>query len=230
LRSDSGLRHGLDGHDQHEIGGMRVARTLADAAVRLKPAVMRGGRPLPRLWLLSDPARLPDPAAVLARLPRGAALLWRPYGMARTEAMQEGRRLRRITRARGMAFVVAGNLRLAAAVGADGLHLPEGIARGGTLAPTLGWTCPPRMLTVACHNAGALARARALDADAALLSPAFPTRSHPGAPALGPYRLSALARVADLPVIALGGLTAESVRRLPPGAVAGLAAIDGWSR
>jgi thiamine-phosphate pyrophosphorylase len=32
---------------------------------------------IPRLWLLSDPLRLPDPMAAVARLPRGAAVVAR---------------------------------------------------------------------------------------------------------------------------------------------------------
>ncbi len=204
-------------------------RTLTDAATRLKPARTRDGRLLPRLWLVSDPARLPDPAPMLIRSRRGAALLWRPYDLAPTEARARGRRLRRLTRATGVTFVVAGDLRLATAVRADGLHLPEGMARRGVLAPALTWRRRPRLLTIACHGARALARARTARADAALLSPAFPTASHPGAPALGPSRFASLARIAPCPVIALGGLTPATAPRLPHGTAAGLAAVGVWT-
>jgi thiamine-phosphate pyrophosphorylase len=58
-----------------------------------------------------------------------------------------------------------------------------------------------------------------------ILSPVFPTRSHPGAPALGPLRWAALARRAAGPVVALGGVDGARARRLPR-RTAGLAAID----
>ncbi|WP_343868577.1 thiamine phosphate synthase, partial [Caenispirillum bisanense] len=65
--------------------------------------------------------------------------------------------------------------------------------------------------------------AAVLGADAALLSPVFPTRSHPGAATLGPWRFSLWAGAARLPVVALGGVTAATARRL--GHAAGTAGI-----
>lgn len=70
---------------------------------------------------------------------------------------------------------------------------------------------------------GAAVRARA---DAILLSPVFPTRSHPGGKVLGPVRFLLLARQSPLPVIALGGMTRQRAARLP---VHGWAAIDGFA-
>ncbi|WP_456305201.1 hypothetical protein, partial [Dankookia rubra] len=57
-------------------------RTLEAAARRLKPRPWvsgcgASGRRLPRLYLLGDPQRLPDPRAAAARLPAGAAVLAR---------------------------------------------------------------------------------------------------------------------------------------------------------
>jgi thiamine-phosphate pyrophosphorylase len=68
--------------------------------------------------------------------------------------------------------------------------------------------------------------ARRLGADAALLSPVFPTRSHPGGAVLGPVRFRLLARQARLPVIALGGMTGAKARAL---GWRSWAAIDGLS-
>jgi thiamine-phosphate pyrophosphorylase len=166
----------------------------------------------------------------MARLPRACGLVWRPYDLPPAQALAVGRRLRALTRRRGQVFLVAGDWRLAARLGADGLHLPEPMARRGPLAPALGWRRHHRgsahpLLSVACHGRRALARAAALDADMVTLSPVFPTASHPGASSLGPLRFAALARRAGRPVIALGGLTPHTLRRLPPGATAGAAMI-----
>ncbi|KAA5604730.1 thiamine phosphate synthase [Roseospira marina] len=210
---------------------MASADTLARAAARLKPARAPEGGALPRAWLVSDPVRLPDPGPMLARMPRGAALLWRPYGLDRAGAERQGRVLRRLTRRLGVRLLVAGDARRAVVLGADGLHLPEGLARHGILAPLLLWhrAGRPRWLCVAAHGPRALARARALGADVAVLSPVFPTASHPGAPVLGPVRFARLAARAGLPLVALGGITAVTARRLPPGCVVGLAAVSGWA-
>jgi thiamine-phosphate pyrophosphorylase len=207
---------------------VQVTGSLADAARRL--TALRNGT-LPAAWLVSDPARLPDPAPVLARMPRGAGLIWRPYGLARAEALALGRALRRLTRARGVVLVVAGDWRLAAALGADGLHLPEGMARRGVLAPALAWAQGQgRLLSVACHGSRALARARALNADMAVLSPVFPTASHPDAATLGPVRFALMSRRADLPIMGLGGITPATAPRLRHSGAVGLAAVSGWDQ
>ena len=84
------------------------------------------------------------------------------------------------------------------------------------------------MLSLAAHGGAAgAARVRRLRPDLVLLSPLFPTASHPGAPALGPLRWQAAARrLGGVPVVALGGVAAGTAARVPRRA-AGVAAIGG---
>ena len=70
-------------------------------------------------------------------------------------------------------------------------------------------------MTSSAHSRTDLRRARMAGADAVFLSPALPTRSHPGAPALGVVRWAALARLAHDGSLALGGVEGGMVRRLP---------------
>ncbi|CAA7614947.1 Thiamine monophosphate synthase [Candidatus Terasakiella magnetica] len=192
--------------------------TLANTARRLNASR------IPRLILVTDEIRLSDPLAAIRRLPRGSAVLLRHYGSP--ERLKLARIMARLTRIRRLYLLVAADWRLAARLGADGVHLPEGLARHAVLAPALGWRRRANaLLTVACHSPPALARARALGADAAVLSPVFPTQSHSGAKAIGPLRFAQWSRRARMPVIALGGITGATARRLPPGTAAGLAAI-----
>lgn len=51
-------------------------------------------------------------------------------------------------------------------------------------------------------------------ADAIMLSPVFPTRSHPGARTLGAQEFHRLARASVSPVIALGGMNAQRAKEL----------------
>lgn len=74
------------------------------------------------------------------------------------------------------------------------------------------------------HSLREIAAAHRAHADAILLSPVFPTRSHPGARALGPPRFRLLAARSRVPVIALGGMDRARARRLQH---AHWAAIDG---
>lgn len=82
------------------------------------------------------------------------------------------------------------------------------------------------LATYAAHNAREISQANRRGADLIFLSPVFPTRSHPGAPTLGPKRFATLARLARCPVIALGGMNAARFRRLKPLGAYGWAAID----
>jgi thiamine-phosphate pyrophosphorylase len=171
---------------------------------------------LPVLWLFTDERRLADPRSSVASLPRGLAgvVLRHDGDPARA---QLGRDLARICRARQLALVVAGDVRLAAALRA-GVHL-----RGG-LWPSLVRT-RRGLLTGSAHGRAELRRAWRAGANLVFLSPAFPTPSHPDAPGLGPARWTHLARGARLPVAALGGVTRATILRLPKGVCCGFGAI-----
>lgn len=177
--------------------------------------------------LVTDDQRLPDPAAAMAALPAGAAVLLRHYDAPDRKHL--ARRLARLARAQRQILLVAGaDWRLAAAIGASGVHLPEAVARMVPLPGLRLWLRRGGLLTVACHGPAGLVRAAALGADAALLSPVFPTRSHPGAATIGATRFALWALRARLPVVALGGIRADTARSVRFSA--GLAAIDGLRR
>ena len=181
-----------------------------------RAATRRFGRSAPPvLWLFTDTDRLPDPRPAAARLPKGIAGVVLRHD-AHPERAAIGRDLARICRARRLALVVAGDARLAAALGA-GVHL-----RGGRWPGALR---PPGMVTSSAHSLPDLRRARRAGACIAFLSPAFPTASHPGEGALGSCRWSSLAAQAPLPVAALGGIGGGSVRRLPWRRCRGVGAI-----
>jgi len=180
----------------------------------------RDRRGLPVLWLVSDPVRLPDPRAAAARLPRGAGVL------ARGAAPGVLAGLAALCRRRGLALLVGGFPRVALRHRA-GLHLADRAPPAGLAAflRARGGGAPGALLSAAVHGRAGLARARRLRADLAFVSPAFPTASHPGAPALGPYRWAGLARAACCGAVALGGITAATAPRLSRRRLTAVAAI-----
>ena len=193
-------------------------------SLRLAAAHLRRGR-LPTLWLMTDDVRGGDVAAAMRSLPRGAGVIFRHYGASDREALAQA--WRREARALGLIFLVAGDLRLALRVHADGFHAPEALAHRLAAARR---ALPRTILTAAAHGRRGLVAAQRYGADAVLLSPVFPTRSHSGALPLGPLRFAALASAARLPVIALGGIDDRSAQRLAGTRVAGFAAIGALTR
>lgn len=180
--------------------------------------------PLPRLWLFTDDRRLPDPIASVARLPRGRAgvVLRHDADVARTLLAVD---LARICRDRRLVLVVAGDVRLAAAVSA-GVHL-----RGGRWPGVI--RCHG-VVTSSAHSVAELRRARAAGAGLVFLSPAFATASHAGAAGLGALRWAAMARTArrsgvDVAIAALGGVDGRTVGRLPAELLQAVGAIGALS-
>lgn len=191
-----------------------------------RPGVGRkGAKDLPPLILVTDKARLPDPIAAIRRLPRGSAVILRHYSALDRPAL--ARRLAALCRRRGVRLLVAGDWRLAAAVGAGGVHLSEAAARRGPMAWG-GKSSPHRpgfLVTAAAHSPMALWRAARAGADAALLSPVFPTTSHPGAKGIGATRFAAWCLRAPIAIYALGGIDPSTARRLEGAGAAGFAAL-----
>lgn len=202
--------------------------TIANAAraLNLRAAARHPrARALPPLIMMTDDTRLPDPVAALAGLPRGSAVILRHYGdgLATPARLRLARTLAQACRHRGLRLLVAASPRLAAAVGAAGVHLPEWMAAASTLAARTrrpGW-----IVTAACHSEAALVRAARLGVDAALLAPVFPTASHPHAPVLGTVRFARIAHRSPIPVYALGGVNEAGARRLAGSGAAGIAGI-----
>ncbi len=152
-------------------------------------------KPLPQIWLLSDARNDAVLERALRRLPRGSGFVFRHYHLSEQDRHARWKALARIARGRGIIAILSGTARQARRWGADGSY---GAHRGATLATA--------------HSLRELRRtARAA---AVLLSPVFPTRSHPGGRVLGALRFRLLTSRSPVPVIALGGMSKASNRRL----------------
>lgn len=106
---------------------------------------------------------------------------------------------------------------------ADGVHL-----RAADVPAQRPALPPGAMLGVSAHDAVELERARQLDADFAVLAPVLPTPSHPGQPGLGWESFATLALHAGLPVLALGGQSADTRATAVAHGAHGIAGISGF--
>jgi thiamine-phosphate pyrophosphorylase len=149
----------------------------------------------------------------LARLPRGAGVVFRHYSLPDGLRRALFARIDRVARRRGLVLVRAGSTPFR---GEDGVHNQRAPRHRG-------------LRTRAAHNASEVVAARRRGVDAILISPVFQTRSHRGARALGVVQAVALARMAPGKAIALGGVDARRYARLRSGGFIGYAAIDAWT-
>ena len=125
-------------------------------------------------------------------------------------------------------LTVGGDVALARALGADGVHLGgSGSAAIGAARSALGEAA---LIGVSAHTPREAAAAARAGADYVTLSPIYATASKPGyGPALG---LTGLADSlgAGLPVVALGGLGPEAVGSCRAAGAAGFAIMGGLMR
>jgi thiamine-phosphate pyrophosphorylase len=169
-------------------------------------------RLLPRIWLMTDERLGEMLLPAIASLPKHSGIIFRHYTLDQAAR----RKLFRIVSAaarRHNHMLVVGEPQIAA---------PVWLVSGRHGRTRTAVTSPVHSLRegIAAQRAGA-----------ALLfvSPVFPTRSHPGAPALGRARFGLLTRQLSVPVIALGGMTERQARTLRGMNIYGWAAISAFA-
>lgn len=159
---------------------------------------------LPLLWLLSDPRNDAGLETALAALPPGSGFVFRHYHLAPEARAARFHVLATVARSSGHLVVLSAAAELAGEWGADGVY-----GDAARIAPAAGLA---KLATA--HDGAELAAAGRAHADGVFLSPVFPTRSHPGAQALGIHGFHVLAQQSPVPVIALGGMTKARAEEL----------------
>jgi len=181
------------------------------------------GLPAPCLMLVTDRALCGGAeglvAAVEAAVSGGAnAVQLREKDLPPEELLALARRLREVTQGRSL-LLVNGPLDVALDAGAEGVHLPEGLPM------------PPQpregfMVGRSVHSVEAARHAEAEGAGYLIAGPVYETRSHPGAEPAGLALIEEIASDVRVPVLAIGGVTAERVGEVVRAGAAGVAVIS----
>ena len=193
-----------------------------------------------RVFVVTDLGVVPE-AALAARLravPVGSGwrvvVQLRDRGLAPEERAALAGRLRGLTRELGNLLVVNGDVELALAVGADGVHLPGAMAAEVEAARVaFSGRGLAAYVSVACHTVDEVMIACASGADAALLSPIFASPGKGTPLGLGALRVvRARLRSAyrppgahELALVALGGVDASNAGACMDEGADGVAAI-----
>lgn len=182
------------------------------------PARQPSRKPVPRIWLMTDPRLGDGLLAAIRRLPAGSGVIFRHYALPDGERRRLFAEVRHVCRLRGHRLLLAGDPSVARRWGADGFHGRSQNGRHG-------------LHSAPVHNVREIAVARRNGAILLFLSPLHATRSHPGQRPLGPSRFARLARLCGPAlVIALGGMTRAQAAKWPRKLVHGWAAIDAFSK
>ena len=183
-----------------------------------------------RLYLVTDRARTggrPLLEVVEAALRGGVdAVQLREKDVPGGALFDLGRELRRQCTRYGARLIVNDRIDVALAVGADGVHLPVDSFSPGDARTLVG---PTRLIGVSTHSIEQAQRAAAGGADFVVFGPIFDTPSkRPFGPPLGLEALAQAAGAVAVPVLAIGGVTAEradAARRHGAHGIAVIAAV-----
>jgi thiamine-phosphate pyrophosphorylase len=166
-----------------------------------------------------------DHYAIAEAAVRGGAtvLQFRDKTMPDTEFAATASRILSIARKSGVPLIVNDRVGIAAAIGADGVHVGRGDAAVGDIRRAL----PPGMI-VGASATGYDEAIAACDAGADYLGvgPVFSTASKAdAAPPLGLGELARICRDVKLPVVAIGGINAGNLKSIVEAGAAGAAVI-----
>jgi thiamine-phosphate pyrophosphorylase len=182
------------------------------------------------LLLVTDRKQAVAPLADILGAAFAAGCRWaslREKDLPEKEQVQLARDVLPLARRFGARLTLHGDPGLALEAGVDGVHLPAG-ADAAAAHALLG---SEKLVGISIHSA---AEARTLDRsviDYAVLGPVYETASKPGyGPALGPEGVRQIARVASVPIIAIGGITSERVADVTEAGARGVAVMGNVMR
>ena len=114
-------------------------------------------------------------------------------------------------------LLIGSDIKLAEDIKADGIHFPEYMIKKNKI----NWIDIKNVkskkrwiITTSVHSIQSLKKAEGLDIDAVLLSPVFPSKSHPNSKSLGLNKFSKIVKKTKLPIYALGGINIKNVKSL----------------
>ena len=179
------------------------------------------------LYVISDASRLgaAEFLRLLERVLRAGARLvqLREPMLPATEYRSLARTVVNIARRHGAKVLLNADPSWVEECGADGVHLSSQRLMTLERRPLVS----KYLVAASCHDETELRQAAKIGADFSVLSPVRMTRSHPDATPLGWAEFARLRMASDIPVYALGGLSADDLEEARLAGAAGLAMIRG---
>ena len=136
---------------------------------------------------------------------------------------REAVRLRDMAREYGVPFVINDNVDSAVRMDADGVHVGQSDMEAGDVRALIG---PDKILGVSAQTVEQAVLAEKRGADYLGVGAVFPTGSKDDADDVSFETLKAICEAVSIPVVAIGGITAENTPQLAGSGICGIAVIS----
>lgn len=137
--------------------------------------------------------------------------------------LAEAREIQALCRRYGVPFVINDNVEIAREIGADGVHVGQSDSEARQVRSILG---KDKIIGVSAQTVEQALRAQEQGADYLGVGAVFPTGSKDDAVEVDHQVLAEICRAVDIPVIAIGGITADNVICLKNSGICGIAVIS----
>ena len=131
--------------------------------------------------------------------------------------------LRDLAREYGVPFVINDNVDIAVRMDADGVHVGQSDMEAGDVRALIG---PDKILGVSAQTVEQAVLAEKRGADYLGVGAVFPTGSKDDADDVSFETLKAICEAVSIPVVAIGGITAENTPQLAGSGICGIAVIS----
>ncbi len=136
---------------------------------------------------------------------------------------QEAEVIQKICAAYHVPFIINDNVEIAKAIGADGVHVGQSDMAAGDVRRRLG---DDKIIGVSASTVEEALEAERHGADYLGVGAVFPTGSKDDADAVDAATLKAICEVVDIPVVAIGGITADNMKELSGSGICGISVIS----
>ena len=181
-----------------------------------------------RLYAVTDRAWAADEDALMdqiaAAIDGGAGIVQlREKHLDHAAFLQEARRFVALCREKGVISIINDAVDIAAAVGADGVHVGQSDLAAGRAREVLG---PDKLIGVSAHSVEEALAAQAAGADYLGVGAAFVTGTKADAAPISRDTIRAITAAVDIPVVAIGGISRDNITELAGCGLDGVAVVS----
>lgn len=174
-----------------------------------------------RHWLAADESLY---SVVEKALKGGATFMQlREKNLEEEQFLKEAVEIKGLCAQYGVPFVINDNVDIAVSMDADGVHVGQSDMEAGDVRAKIG---PDKILGVSAHTVEQAKLAEAQGADYLGVGAVFPTGSKDDADEVRGETLKEICQAVNIPVIAIGGITADNTPQLAGSGICGIAVIS----